>query len=120
MDQRRGARHGDQGARRAPARARPRPINPGATSRATAARRPIAPLAAVEASAQAAAEAAAGLLLSAAALAADTVAAVLSPTELATEMLNRATRCERGSESAEVGEADPDRLDRPRGSEPRR
>ena len=119
MDQRRGARHGDQGARRAPAPARPRP-NPGPTFRETAARRPIAPLAAVEASAQAAADAAAGLLLSAAALAADTVAAVLSPTELATEMLNRATRCERGSESAEVGEAEPDRLDRPRCSEPRR
>jgi hypothetical protein len=76
-------------------------------------------LAAVEASAQAAAEAAAGLLLSAAALAADTLAAVLSPTELATEVINRATQCERDSESAGVSEAGPDRLDRPRWSEPR-
>jgi hypothetical protein len=74
----------------------------------------------VEASAQAAAEAAAGLLLSAAALAADTVAAVLSPTELATEVINRATHREGGGESAGVSEARPDRLDGPRSSEPRR
>jgi hypothetical protein len=50
----------------------------------------------VGASAEAAAEAAAALLLSTAALAADTLAAVLSPTEFAAEVINRATRGDHG------------------------
>jgi hypothetical protein len=60
--------------------------------------RATAPLATVGASAEAAAEAAAGLLLSAAALAADTVAAVLSPIDLAAEVMTRAADCYRGSD----------------------
>jgi hypothetical protein len=74
--------------------------------------RHIAPLAAVEASAQATAEAAAGLLLSAAALAADTLAAVLSPTEFAAEVIDRATQCDHGSDRDGVSDADPGRWDR--------
>jgi hypothetical protein len=65
----------------------------------------------VEASAQATAEAAAGLLLSAAALAADTLAAVLSPTEFAAEVINRAIQGERGGDQDGVGDVGPDRLD---------
>ncbi|PVZ05338.1 hypothetical protein [Actinomycetospora cinnamomea] len=68
----------------------------------------------MEASAQATAEAAAGLLLSAAALAADTLAAVLSPTEFAAEVIDRATHGDRSSDRDGVDEAGPDRLDRPR------
>ncbi|MCD2191964.1 hypothetical protein LQ327_00985 [Actinomycetospora endophytica] len=57
-----------------------------------------APLAAVAASAGAVAEAAAGLLLSAAGLAADTLVAVLSPTEVAAEVMTRAADSYRGSD----------------------
>jgi hypothetical protein len=54
----------------------------------------------VEDSARAAAEAAAGLLLSAAALAVDTLAAVLSPTEFAAEVIDRATHSDRDADEA--------------------
>ena len=68
----------------------------------------MAPLAAVEASAGAAVEAAAGLLLSTAALAADSLAAVLSPTEFGAEVITRAAHCYRAAatamESAEPGD----------------
>lgn len=43
-------------------------------------------------------EAAAGLLLSAVALAADTLAALLSPTELAAEVISRAAHSYRGTD----------------------
>jgi hypothetical protein len=74
-----------------------------------------APLAAVEASAAAAAEAAAGLLLSTAALAADTLAAVLSPTDFAAEVMTRATACATAATATgrHGDEAGPDRLHRP-------
>jgi hypothetical protein len=117
-DQRRGARHGGRGAGRAPTLHSPGPTTPAKHSGGGLATRPIAPLAAVEASAQAAAEAAAGLLLSAAALAADTLAAVLSPTEFAAEVINRATQYDHGRDRDGGSEADPDRLDRPPTSEP--
>jgi hypothetical protein len=64
----------------------------------------------VQASAQDTAEAAAGLLLSAAALAADTLAAVLSPTELAAEVIERATHTDGSSGRDALGDADAGRL----------
>ncbi|NMO93160.1 hypothetical protein [Actinomycetospora sp. TBRC 11914] len=66
-----------------------------------------APLAAWEASAEAAAEAAAELLLSVVALAADTLAAVFSPAELAAEVMTRATGCHRGHEREGITTAEP-------------
>lgn len=75
------------------------------------------PLAAVEASAEAAVEAAAGLVLSAAALAADTLAAVLSPTEFAAEVITRAAHSYRGTDREGSTEAGPYPDLRPSGRE---
>ncbi|MFC5139789.1 hypothetical protein ACFPK1_16230 [Actinomycetospora rhizophila] len=66
----------------------------------------------MEASAQDAAEAAAGLLLSAAALAADTLAAVLSPADVTAEVIGRVRRCDRGSARDAIGEPEVGRLHR--------
>jgi hypothetical protein len=75
----------------------PDPASSGLRGRRPVAPTVPAPLAAVQASAQDTAEAAAGLLLSVAALAADTLAALLSPTELAAEVIERATHTDRSS-----------------------
>ena len=53
-------------------------------------------------------EAAAGLLLSAAALAADTLAALLSPTEFAAEVITRAARSYPGNDRDKSTEDGPD------------
>jgi hypothetical protein len=99
---------------RAPAPAHhPRPDGPYLAHRGNGARRATAPLAAVGASAEAAAEAAAGLLLSAAALAADTLAAVLSPIDLAAEVMTRAADCYRDSDRERIILAGPSPGPRP-------